>query len=253
MKDYYQILGIERAATADDVKRAYRRLASQHHPDKGGDKSRFQEIQEAYDVLGNSQRRQQYDQPSYGFAPEGFAFQDVFDIFRQQAMAQGRTRVTRMQLWIGYRDLLDPAPKTVSVATPQGQANIELTVPGHIEDGESVRYPRLAPGGHDLVVQFRIRPDEDWRHDARNLIAEFEFTIWDLILGSSVTMTTPEGITMDVRVPAGTQPGSSLRVRGHGLHDRRGGRGDLMIKIAARIPDQISPELMQHIQHEAQR
>ena len=250
MRDYYKTLGVDRSASAEDIKRAYRRLASQHHPDKGGDKARFQEIQEAYDALSNPERKAAHDNPGFSFETDGFAFHDIFDVFRQQAMAQGRVRAVRMQLWISYRDLLDSTPKTVSVATPQGQANIELSVPGYIEDGESVRYPRLAPGGHDLIVMFRFHHDPVWQHQSRNLLTERTVSIWDLLLGKEIEVVTPDSVTMSVSIPAGTQPGQCLRIRSHGLPTKQGGRGDLMIRLAARLPDSVSPELMEQIRQE---
>ena len=207
----------------------------------------------AYNVLSDPSRRAAHDSPGFAFEPEGFAFHDIFDVFRQQAMSQGRVRAVRMQLWISYRDLLDPTPKTVSVATPQGQANIEIAVPNYIEDGESVRYPRLAPGGHDLIVLFRFHHDPLWQHQARHLVTEKTMSIWDLILGGELEVTTPESVTMTVTVPADTQPGQSLRIRGRGLWDKQGNRGDLLIRLAATIPDNISPELRDHIKRERER
>lgn len=257
MHDYYQILGVEKTASQDDIKRAYRRLASQHHPDKGGDKERFQEIQQAYSVLSDATQRQHYDNPApgsqSGFHPQGFDFDSIFQMFGARfgdpRQSHGSARI---QIWISLCDVIQGGNRTIAVSSPAGQNNIEITIPTGIEDGVTVRYPRLAPGGLDLVITFRIRPEPGWHRQDQDLMHDRVVSVWDLMLGSDVTITTLEGRQLSVNIPAGTQPGSLLRLRGHGMPNRQrpGARGDLMIRVQAQIPTDISPELEQLLRRE---
>lgn len=265
MKDYYQILGVPRTATADEIKRAYRRLASQHHPDKGGDTAKFQEVEQAYRVLGDAAQREQYDNPKpsgqhhqghWQQAGQTFHFGDIFEMFGTRFNTEPQQRpqpnAVRGQISIDLQDVIKGGRRAISISTSSGQNNnVEIDIPAGIIDGESIRYPKLAPGGHDLVLQFRIKPDSRWQVHGLNLVCDIEVMMWDLILGTEKIMITPEGKEIAVTVPAGTQPGAILRVRSHGLPTRSShNRGDLMLKIQGRIPDQISPDLLEKINQE---
>ncbi len=255
MKDHYQTLGVERTATGEEIKRVYRRLASQHHPDKGGDKERFQEIQQAYAVLSDPAQRQQYDNPgiriNVGSNPH-FNFDSIFDMFGARFQEQHRQRMaTRMQLWIGLRDVAQGGRRAVSVATHQGQVNIELEIPQGVEEGDSVRYQGLAPGGSDLIVTFRLRPEPGWTRQDDTVTQDVTVPIWDLILGAEIRVNTLRDAEIIVTVPAMTQPGTAMRIRGHGLR-RRGASasGDMLVRLHAVLPDHITPELQDRIRAE---
>lgn len=256
MKDYYGILGVDRKASADDIKRAYRKLASQHHPDKGGDTSQFQQIEEAYRILSDPQQRAAYDNPrpqthSFEFGDGSpFDFQSIFNMFGTQFQQSARPRYSRMTLWISLLDVAKGGRRTVSVGTQQGVHAVEIEIPTGIEDGQSVQYARLAPGGGDLVVTFRVQPDHQWQRQGPHLVKDMQISIWDLILGADITITDIEGNSLVFAVPARTQPGALIRLRGRGLPIREGGRGDLMIRAQARVPSQISAELTDHIRQE---
>jgi len=253
--DYYSILGVPRTATDEEIKQAYRRLASQHHPDKGGDTARFQEIQQAYAVLSDPAQRQQYDNPGIRINMGGnphFNFDSIFDMFGARFQDQHRQRMaTRMQLWIGLQDVAQGGRRAVSVATPQGQVNIELEIPQGVEEGDSVRYQGLAPGGSDLIVTFRLRPEPGWTRQDDTVTQDVTVPIWDLILGAKVTVRTLRESEILVTVPAMTQPGTAMRIRGHGLR-RRGTSvtGDMLVRLHAVLPDHISSELRDRIQAE---
>ena len=178
MKDYYKILGVAKTATEDEIKRAYRRLASQHHPDKGGDKVQFQEVQEAYSVLGDAQKRQEYDNPrsqpqfNFGGGHPGFDFNEIFEMFgvnprRQQ---QGQARIS---IWIGIEDVARGGPRIIALQMGGQVHNVEIDIPLGLNDGDTIRYAKLAPGGHDLLVNYRIRPDFRWElkvHDTQHFL-----------------------------------------------------------------------------------
>jgi DnaJ-class molecular chaperone len=259
MKDYYKILGVERTSTADDIKRAYRRLASQHHPDKGGDTNKFQEIEEAYRILSDPGTRQQYDDPrsamfqDFGQGRPNFNFDDIFQMFgaRINPRQQQRMATARLTLWISLRDAMVGGSRVIAVSSPHGQSNLEIDVPTGIDDGESVRYPGLAPGGVDLVINFRIRPEAGWVKHDQNILHDVSISIWDLILGGDLKVTTLTGQEISITVQPNTQPGTTLRCRGHGFKSRKQATaGDLLVKLHARIPSTVSPELLERIQQE---
>ena len=166
MTNHYQTLGVNRDATTDQIKRAYRRLASQHHPDKGGDKAKFQEIQSAYAILGDDQNRAEYNNPMRGnngfnFQTNGagpFNFESIFDIFgakfQHPHQQQRRAQHAVMTLWITLRDVASGGNRSISVGTHQGTMTVEIEIPLGINDGDSVQYSGIGPGGIDLVCNF---------------------------------------------------------------------------------------------------
>ena len=257
MTDYYAALGVPKTATADYIKRAFRRLASQHHPDKGGDTQKFQAIQEAYATLSDEQKRAEYDNPRPQFSgfhghPGGVNINDIFgqmfgQQFAQQQQHPRRSHV-RMTLWISLLDVATGGKRTVSLGTQAGVSAVEIEIPLGINDGDNVQYESIGPGGSDLVVQFKVTPDRKWQRDGLNLAQEVRIDIWNLILGGDLTIDTLTGKTLSTRVPARTQPGTVLRLKSQGLRDRTGQIGDIMVRVQAQIPENIPPEIIDAIQ-----
>jgi len=257
MTDYYAALGVPRTATADDIKRAFRKLASQTHPDKGGDTQKFQAIQQAYATLGDEQKRAEYDNPRPQFSgfqghPGGVNINDIFGQmfgqgFGQQHQHPRRSHV-RMTLWITLLDVATGGKRTVSLGTQQGVSAVEIDIPLGINDGDNVQYEGIGPGGSDLVVQFKVTPDRKWQRDGLNLAQEIRIDIWDLILGGELTIDTLTGKTLSTQVPARTQPGTVLRLKSQGLRDRAGQTGDIMVRVQAQIPENIPSEIIDAIQ-----
>lgn len=258
MKDLYGILGVNKTASPEEIKRAYRRMASQHHPDKGGDTNRFQEIEQAYRVLSDPAQRQQYDNPQpqfsgFNFNTNGgapFDFQSIFDIFgtRFGHQPHPQTRQARMSLWISLADVATGGARTISVGTNSGTVALEIELPAGIEDGATVQYPNLAPGGGDLIISFRIKPDPKWTRQGSTLITDRTVTVWDLIVGGETQIEDILGRRLTLTIPPRTQPGTMLRLAGRGLPNRSAAPGDMLVRLQARIPDQIDADLINLIE-----
>jgi curved DNA-binding protein len=246
MQNPYQTLGVERGATADQIKRAYRKLASQHHPDKGGDKSRFQEIQAAYDHLTNPQAAAA---GAGNFQTGSFDFQTIFDVFGTRfQQPQQRMQQARMSLWITLMDVARGGTKNISIGTQHGTQAAEIEIPLGINDGDSVQYPTIGPGGMDLIVTFRIHPSPEWTRQGLDLITERTLPIWSLILGDQLELRDILQTQLSVTVAAGTQPGNMIRLRGRGLRARSGQTGDLFVRLQASIPTPVPDDILQAIQ-----
>lgn len=263
MSDHYQTLGVQRGASAEEIKKAYRKLASTHHPDKGGDKATFQKIQSAYAVLGDARQRAQYDRPQpQGFHFEfsggegGFDFNNIFSMFGQQFGPQGRgpqharqqrPNHTRMSLWITLQDVAQGGSRPVTVGTQQGTMTIEIEIPQGINDGDNVQYSGIGPGGTDLIVNFRIHPNPRWQRNGLHLTVEHYVSIWDCIVGGETTVSDILGNQLTLTIPPGTNPGSMLRLKGRGLTAKNNHPGDLLVRIISRIPADIPAELIEQI------
>jgi molecular chaperone DnaJ len=256
MQDHYATLGVSRTAAAAEIKQAFRKLASQHHPDKGGDTAKFQTIQAAYDVLGDPEKRAVYDNPSPQH--QNFNFQDfgnLNDVFGQmfgggfqpfgQQPRRGHVRVT---LWISLYDVATGGGRTVSLGTAQGASAVEINVPQGINDGDNVQYAGIGPGGADLVVTFRIKPDNIWQRQGLNLVQDQRISVWDLVVGGTLQVTDILNNQLQITIPSGTQPGTLLRARGRGI-PANGQQGDMFVRVHAVLPTNIAPEIKQAIQN----
>ena len=257
MINYYQTLGVDRDATPDQIKRAYRKLASQHHPDEGGDKNKFQEIEQAYRTLGDPQKRAEYNNPrsnahNFGFhhqaGPGGFDFQTIFDVFGARfQQPQQRTQRAQMTLWITLQDVAQAAQKTISVGTPQGTQVIEIDIPANINDGDSVQYSGLGPGGIDLIINYRIHPHPKWQRQGPNLTMDQEISVWDLILGSDITVQDILGNQLTLAIPPRTQAKTTFRLKGRGLGQKGNSPGDMFVRVQGTIPVHIPQPLLDAI------
>jgi len=261
MTDFYTILGVPRTANVDEIKRAYRRLASQHHPDKGGDVKKFQEIEEAYRILSDPITRQQYDNPRtagpFGARPgpgqTPFDFDAIFSMFGARPAGspfhQQHARAARLELWISLHDVAVGGNRIISVGSQHGQSNSEISIPPGIEDGDTVRYAGAGPVGIDLVITFRVRPDAQWQRDNDVIVTSIDVDFWDLILGADIDVANIYGEQLSIVVPPRTQPGTMLRVRGHGLprKNQPSSRTDMLVRVQARLPASIPDNILEQI------
>lgn len=265
---YYELLGVASLATADEIKRAYRKLASQHHPDKGGDKSKFQEIQQAYDTLSDNNRRQQYDMQLNGmgggpggvhftwntgghpdidsiFRNFGFGGGDPFAPFRQH---QRRNKDLRVEIHLPLVTTLEEQTKTISVQTTNGhRETVEVCVPRGVTSGTQIKYSGLGdnlfntiPRG-DLYVHFNVVPPENYIINNVDLYTKIHVNCLVAIAGGQTNITTIDNKTFEMAIPQGTQPGTKFRIPGQGLYQMNSAvRGDLYIEVALTVPQYLS-------------
>lgn len=242
MKDYYAILGVNKQATDSEIKKAYRKLASQHHPDRGGDTETFKQVQEAYDILSDSSKRAEYDNPQ-GFFSQRRNFDDIMDQYFTQFNVRSQMRSSRIELWIPLEDVARGGPRLITVNTGAGSMPVEINIPQGIQDGEAIRYPKLIRGT-DLVVEFRVNPHHEWHREGLDLWCEKPINFWQLIIGTEVTVKDLLGRSVNLKVPTMTKPGSSLRLKGRGLQRDRYNTGDIFVRIKATMPDHVPEEII---------
>ena len=257
MTDHYQILGIAKNATPDEIKKAYSRLASIHHPDKGGDTAEFQKIQVAYDILSDPQKRQQYDNPMpqgnpFGSHPGGFHFNmngfnmdDLFgQMFRQH---QHNNNVFRTTFWISLEQVYKGGEEVLKLQTPTGMHMVRVNIPKGIMDGGQVRYEKVIES-NDLIVEYRIHNHLKYERKMNDLYCNHSISVLDLIVGSSFEFTTISGKTLEVSVPPKTQPFMHLKLAGQGMpiHGTNA-YGDQIILLKSYIPDIIDSSITDSI------
>jgi len=261
--DHYAILGISKTATPDEIKKAYRKLASQHHPDKGGDTTKFQEIQTAYDTLSDPQKRQQYDNPT----PQGFqGFQqgpgnfqwnvngmDLNDIFGQMfGQAHPGTRrpgnqMLRTTINVSLMESYHGATKILELNTPAGKKILEIRVPKGIKSHDQLRYDNVIE--HTiLLVEFMVLPDLKFTRQDNDLFCNQSISVLDLIVGTTIPFTSIDGKELQVTIKPKTQPYMQVKLLGKGMPIANSDRyGDQYILIKPFIPDNIHKDIVTSI------
>lgn len=243
MTNYYSILGVDRTANTADIKQAYRRLASQHHPDKGGDKAQFQQIQEAYAVLSDQQKRQQYDNPQpdisgiFGFGGQWG------DVFTSSRVRRNPDAVVEAHI------PLDQAYTGTEVLIETHFAKELITVPPGVRDGTRIRiagkgysrYRELPPG--DLVVVIITDPPAGCQRDADHVYQRMSVDALQAMTGTDLQFTHFTGKQLQVKIPMGTQHGQKLRMSGGGMPNPQTGMpGDLYIVVHVSVPSITDPQ-----------
>ncbi|MCG9126585.1 DnaJ domain-containing protein [Candidatus Poribacteria bacterium] len=276
MRDYYEILGVNRNASADEIKKAYRKLAVKYHPDKNPDdktaEERFKEASNAYSVLSDPEKRRVYDTRGHagvhGMGFEGYTnvndifsninlndlfgrnvygggggFDEVFgDIFGPQHRTTRtyRGRDHKVNLTIPFEDSVLGATKEVTI---QGK-NINIKIPAGIKDGQTLRIRGqgeslgAGPSGN-LLVKISVNPHPTITRDGLDLVTEVKVPMTTAALGGTVRVNTLSG-DVDLKIPPGSQPGNQLRIRGQGVIDSSARTGDLRVKLIVEIPESLS-------------
>lgn len=282
--DYYATLGVDKSASESEIKKAYRKLAVKYHPDKNsGDKKaeeRFKEISEAYAVLSDTEKKQQYDQ----FGDSGFHqrysqedifrgadFGDIFgggmgdDIFSQlfgggrggqrrsghhrPQPAKGQDYIMRIN--IPFRQAVSGGERMVNYQHNGQTEKIQVRVPAGIESGQKLRVSGKggpSPSGGktgDLLLEVTVENDPIFTRDNNNLTVQVVVPFSGLCLGTSANVTTLDG-EKRIKIPAGTKNGSKIRLKGHGVakHGKHAA-GDLFAQIVVDIPKTLDDEQQQ--------
>lgn len=280
-KDYYSVLGVERSDDAATIKKAYRKLAQKYHPDKNpGDakaEEQFKQLTEAYAVLSDPDKRQQYDQYGDAGFHQRFSQEDIFrnmnmgdifgsfgggtrggeDIFSQLFGGGGRGRSPRppakgqdysMQVSIPFRLAVQGGERRIDYRSDDKVEQIKVRIPAGIEKGSKLRVsgkggPQPAGGSPgDLYLHVDIEPDPTFTRDRYDLLVRAEIPYSGICLGTTIevpTLDTPKR----VKVPAGMQPGQKIRLRGYGVAaSGKRPAGDLYALIEVVVPNNLTPE-----------
>jgi len=267
--DYYSTLGLKRGANDDEIKKAYRSLATKHHPDRGGDEKKFKEISQAYEFLSNPDKRRMIDS---GIDPNGnpgqnpfewhFGTENMNDIFGQFGFNFGRrpmrkNKSVNIAVHLTLEDVLLGKDINAEINLPSGKNKIvNINIPPGIESGQQIRYegmgdnsiPDLKPG--DLIVSIMILNHQTFQRDGTSIICEKEISVWDALLGCNVEIKTLDNKTLNISLPKGTQAETVFSCRGEGLpHVRNRQRGNLLVKIKVAIPKNLTHEQEQAIRN----
>lgn len=267
--EYYSSLGLTPGASPEEIKKAYKKSAMKHHPDRGGDEKVFKKISEAYDILSDPQKKQMVDMgidplkqnqggPSNGgFGFEGQnGFENVFTHFGfnpfQGFTQQRQRRNSNIQVAVDITllDVLHGKTVEAEIGMPSGQRKlVTINIPAGVHHGQQIKYggmgdtsiPNTPPG--DLIVNVRVRPHEVFQRENNHLTCEWKMSIWDAILGTSVELHTLDNRTISITIPAGTQPDTVFSCANEGLPDVHNKvKGKLMVKIKLGIPKNLSDE-----------
>jgi len=203
MDDYYSILGVKKAATADDIKSAYRKLAQLHHPDKGGDTAVFSQINQAYDTLSDSVKRKTYD--GRGGMYSGRRIDQ--DILRSVVQR-------RVTAHISLRTAALGGACAILVGTGRRSGALEIELPGGVETGDTFGI-RTEAGTY--IVTLVVDPDPVFSRVGLDLYRNTNVSIWDLFTGGTTTIEDIRGKRFTLTIPEGTQPGSSMKMKSLGV------------------------------------
>lgn len=247
--DPYSILGVKRGANIHEVKKAYKKLAMTHHPDRGGDEAKFKEISEAYEQIINPQTRQsgfeEYTPGGFGYR-RGGSVDDIFSEFFDfhNGRAQRRSATVQLSLWITLEDVATGGDRQVSLQSNSGVQAANITIPRGVLDNTQVRYADIGPNGQDVIIIFRVRPHKQFeRIKSVDLQTTVDINFWDLILGGKVNVRTLLGKNLGLRIPPKTKPGIMMKMTGQGIQNTRQ-TGDLYVKLNAVMPENISEEII---------
>ncbi|MDE2487596.1 MAG: J domain-containing protein [Alphaproteobacteria bacterium] len=285
-RDPYQELGVSRTASADEIRKAFRKLAKENHPDTNpGDKAaeeRFKRVSAAFDIVGDAEKRKKFDAgeidadgretfrggfqgargpwgappPPGGFGrggqtytSESFEGVDLGDILGEMFGGRGQGRGggfgpfsqrgsdVRARLEIDLEEAIKGAKKRIGFSDGR---TIDVTIPKGAQEGQTLRLKgqgaagRAGPG--DAFIELSIAPHPIYRREGEVLVMDLPVTVYDAVLGGKVEAPTPDG-PVTLTIPKGSNSGAKLRLKGRGLADGQGRRGDLFARLVVTLPE----------------
>ena len=266
MKDYYNILGVDRNASKGDIQKAFRKLAHQHHPDKkDGDVNKFKEINEAYQVLNDEKKRAQYDAGGFtgnadgfhdfngfdfsnfdiNFGSRGGGFADMFSSIFHGMMNRGED--IQADITISFEESIFGTSKTISIPYRRKPTEtIEIQVPAGIEPGSRVQFPergepsrdgRSSPG--NLVIRINVDAHEKFERRGGDVIYPLKLTPTEAMLGTKKELQDLKGETCTVTVPEKSKEGAVIALQGRGI-PRPAGNDRLIVICHIEYPKSIN-------------
>ncbi len=280
MKNYYDILGVSEDASSDQIKRAFKEIAKKEHPDRGGDESRFKEANEAYDTLKNSQKRHEYDtMRKFGGSGGGdhpFFNEDIFGDFfsgfgggdmnfggrfnfsgrpgdtRTFRNVRRGNRNVQVRMAISIKEAMNNNEKTINYKLPSGRDEFAtVKIPAGVQHGVTFKFSGMGddsiknqPRG-DLMVVMSVLDSDGYTRKGNDLYTDKTIDCFQAVRGHQFNVRTLEDKVIKVKVPAGTQPGTILSVKGQGMpvHKTLNIRGNLYVKIHVLIPQLSASDL----------
>lgn len=281
-KDYYETLGVSKTASADEIKRAYRKLALEYHPDRNKTKEgeqKFKEVTKAFEVLSSPEKRQQYDQFGHaafeqgaagggpfggGFGQQGgqygpFTYTyssggqgmefDPFEIFEQffggASPFGARARKPAYSISITFDEAVHGTEKSVTI---NGKSQ-KIKVPAGVDSGNRIQF-----ADYDVLID--VKPSDKFHRQGYDIVTEKELSFPQATLGGEFAIETVDG-EINIRIPAGTQPNTLIRLSGKGVqHVRGSGKGDHYVRVKVTIPKKISgkqKELLEAFEKESSK
>jgi curved DNA-binding protein len=256
-RDYYEILGLTRAADGDEIKRAYRKMARKYHPDVSKEKNaedKFKEVQEAYEVLRDADKRAAYDQLGRDFRngqqfrpppdwaqrfghsgggqrfSEANGFSDFFSsLFGGVGAGGGHADSEAGHVDVSVEEAFAGTKRRITLSENGRQRLVDVQIPAGVTEGQSLRIPGVG-GRPSLIFRIRLRPHHVYDVAGKDVQIELPLAPWEAALGAKVAVPTLGG-TVELTVPAGAQSGQKLRLRGRGFPGHPGGDQIVTIKL----------------------
>ncbi len=272
-RDYYKDLGLNQGASDEEIKEAYKKLVRKLHPDRNPGNNtaedRFKQVSSAYEVIGDSETRKQYDQvrqagifgagPGSGAGQGSRSYQhfnfDQNDLFSSlfgngiNVPLRGTDYETTADLTFG--EAMAGAVKTVPAVNKK---MIKVRIPAGVADRERIRISGKGGQGSnggprgDLYVRVSVQKHDLYERQGQNLVLEVPLSFEEAVLGTNLKVPTYSGKQVEIRIPSGTGSGRTFRIKGHGVPNPKGKTGDLLAKVTVDVPQKLSPKQKKAIQ-----
>ena len=270
-KDFYEVLGVSKTASKDEIKSAYRKAALKFHPDRNkeaGAEEKFKEINEAYEVLSNQEKKSAYDQyghaafdpnsgpfgghtytqqngPNFTYTQSGNpfggadfdfgGFSNPFDIFEQffgggGGFRQGQQhRLETYKISVSFLEAAKGVEKEVNI----GGQRRTIKIPAGVDDGQQIRFK-------EFILYIDVLPDKIFKREGNNVFISVNLSLIQAALGDVIEVPTLDG-NLKVRVKSGTQPNTLIRLKNKGIKDINGyGQGDFYIRLLVQVPTHLT-------------